>query len=75
MKDAMYNAALLHFQSKREEALASIEIYLKNPVGVGDHSSFLDDIKKLTISLSEAEECIGVLEKYHSRLIGENILK
>ena len=71
----MYNAALLYFKSKREESLASIEIYLKNPVGIGDHSSFLEEIKKLTIILSEAEECIGVLEKYHSRLVGENILK
>ena len=75
MTDTMYNAALLHFKSKREESLASLEIYLRNPVGIGDHSNFLDEIKKLTLSLSDAEECIGVLEKYHLRLVGEKILK
>ena len=64
MTHKMYNAALLHFKSKRAEAAAALEIYLKSPVGVADHSNFLEEIVKLTEQLSSSEECILTLEKY-----------
>ncbi len=70
----MYNAALLHFKSRREEALASLQIYFNNPVGIADHANFLDEIVKLTDQLSSAEESIIILEKYSKDLCGEKIL-
>ena len=75
MTHKMYNAALLHFKSKRAEAIAGLEIYLQRPSGVADHSNFLRDIIQLTEQLSSAEECISSLEKYSEDLCGENILK
>ena len=74
MTHKMYNAALLHFKSKRAEAVAALEIYLNSSVGIADHSSFLKEVVKLTELLSSSEECISTLEKYSQDLCGENIL-
>tara|TARA_Y100000034_G_C6768911_1_gene342930 strand:+ start:545 stop:796 length:252 start_codon:yes stop_codon:yes gene_type:complete len=57
------NAALSHFEAKRREALATLELYIANPVGIGEHSNILDEIIKWTKVLSEAEECIESLKR------------
>ena len=62
----LYNAAIAHYQAQRLEALSSLEIFFSNPVAVADHSNFLDEIKKWTTTLAEAEENIHVLKKNFS---------
>ena len=61
--DRMLKAAIAHFEAKRLEALASLDVYFNNAVGIGDHSDFLKEIAELTKQLSEAEECIVTLHE------------
>ena len=59
-----YIAALSHFQSKRDEAMAILDMYFENSVGVGDHSNILEEIVKWTKVLAESEECINTLKAH-----------
>jgi len=58
----LYDAAISHYIAEKKEALAVLDIYLNESVGVSDHSNFLDEIKKWTEKLSQAEECLTILE-------------
>jgi hypothetical protein len=60
----LLQAALSHYEAQRDEALAVLEVYLNNPVGIGEHSNLLDEIKEWTHKLTEAEENISTLDKH-----------
>ena len=57
----LYVAAIARFEAQKQEALATIQIYLNNSVGIGEHSNLLDEVEKLTSKLAEAEEKISVV--------------
>ena len=60
-RKSLYVAALARFEAQKQEALATIQIYLTNSVGIGEHSNLLDEVEKSTGKLAEAEEKISVL--------------
>lgn len=45
------------------ENLATIEIYLENPVGIGEHSGILNEIDGLLEAAGNAQEKLDMLEK------------
>lgn len=51
-----------HFQAQRDKAIADLEIYLNRPVGVGDHSSILEDTIKIFENLEHANSMIKLIE-------------
>ena len=65
--NVLLTAAIAYYEAQRAEALASLEVFLTNPVGVADHSNFLDEIKKWTSVLSSAEENLKVLKEHFSK--------
>tara|TARA_Y100000310_G_scaffold302511_1_gene339909 strand:+ start:6117 stop:6404 length:288 start_codon:yes stop_codon:yes gene_type:complete len=62
----LFKAAKAHFESERDDALATLAIYFRNPVAIGDHPNFLEEIKSQISKLSSAEEAIESLEKNFS---------
>ena len=59
-----YTAALSHWESQRDEALATLELYFNKSVGIGEHSKILDEIHIWTHKLSEATENINSLKTF-----------
>ncbi len=59
----LLRAALSHYEAQRDEALAVLEVYFNNPVGIGEHSNLLKEILEWSQKLSEAEENIATLKK------------
>ena len=59
----LLKAALSHHEDQRDEALAVLEVYFNNSVGIGEHSNLMDEVKKWTSKLSEAEENLRTLKK------------
>ena len=47
-----------------EKARLNIEIYLKNPVGIGEHPDVLGAIQEQVDVIAHEEERIEVLQKY-----------
>ena len=60
----LLKAALSHYEAQRDEALAVLEVYFDNPVGIGEHSNLLKEIIEWTHKLTEAEESITSLKKH-----------
>jgi len=56
-------AAVAHFGARREEAIATLEVYFQKPVGIGEHSELLAEIAKWTERLTNAEDCLESLAR------------
>ena len=63
----LYTATTSYYEARRDEALAVLELYFENSVGIGDHSNVLSEITKWTAILAEAEECLKTLEEYSEK--------
>lgn len=59
----IYDALKSQFIAQKQKALATLTIYLTNPVGIGEHPQHIDEMVKMTSLLAEADGCIKVLEE------------
>ena len=59
-----YRAAIKAFEAQREEAIATLSLYLNHSVAIADHSQILEEIKSWTSKLAEAQENLKVLKEY-----------
>ena len=55
-------AAIDSYQAQKTEALAHLDILFNDAVGIGEHTDLTAEIKKWTLSLAEAEDCLKVLD-------------
>jgi len=62
--DLLLRAAIAHFKSNKAEALASLNVFFNNSVGIADHSNFLEEVKKWTKVLTDAEDNLATLYKH-----------
>ena len=53
-----YSATVDHYKAKRSEALATLELYFNNAVGIGEHSDLLEEIRKWTEVLYNANSVL-----------------
>ncbi len=60
----LLRATIAYYKSKKAEALASLDVFLNNSVGVADHSNFLEEVKKWTEVLTDAEDNLATLHKH-----------
>jgi hypothetical protein len=60
MLDALKSHAVAHIEKHR----MNVEIYLNNPVGVGEHSDIMDTIEKELNAIAEYHDQLEVLNTY-----------
>ena len=60
----MVNALRARFEADIAEADATINIYLNNPVGIGEHPQHLDEVNKLLAKIAEAKDKLEALEDF-----------
>jgi hypothetical protein len=60
MIQALKNHAVAHIEKHR----MNVEVYLNNPVGVGEHSDIMDTIEKELNLIAEYHDQIEVLNTY-----------
>ena len=60
MIQALKNHAVAHIEKHR----MNVEIYLNNPVGVGEHSDIMDTIEKELNLIAEYHDQLEVLNTY-----------
>ena len=59
----LLRATLAHFDSQRQRALATLDVYLHRPTAIGDHPDLVSEIVTATKELAEAEEALDALER------------
>ena len=52
------------YEAQIAEATATLNIYVKNSVGIGEHPQHLDEMDKLLQVIIDAEEKIKVIERW-----------
>tara|TARA_B100000780_G_scaffold117497_1_gene82444 strand:- start:1319 stop:1546 length:228 start_codon:yes stop_codon:yes gene_type:complete len=62
-KNIIYDALKAQFEAQRQLALATLTIYMTNPVGIGEHPQHIEEMEKLTRSLAEADDCLETLKR------------
>jgi len=55
MKEQILNAMVAKYESDLLQARTSLEIYLNNPAGIGEHPQILEEVDKLVNDLSTAQ--------------------
>ena len=61
--EQLLRATLSRLEGQRQEALAVLDLYLHNAVGVSDHSNIVNEIVTATANLAAAEEAISALQR------------
>jgi hypothetical protein len=64
MRKAMLEALEKKYEADIAEADATIQIYLNNSVGIGEHPQHLDEIDKQLSKIVEAEEKQNALQAF-----------
>ena len=57
---SLRNHAIAHINKHR----VNVEVYLNNPVGVGEHGDIMDTIEKELDEMAKYEDQLEILDKY-----------
>ena len=60
----MLEALKKRYEAQIAEATATINIYVKSSVGIGEHPQHIDELDKLFAKIAEAEDKLKVIERY-----------
>ena len=60
----MLEALKKRYEAQIAEGIATINIYLKHPVGIGEHPQHLEEIDKQLDKIKEEEEKISLIERW-----------
>ena len=62
MSSLKVEALFARYEAQKKEALATMEVYFGNSVGIGEHPQIIDEMDKLVRKVDEANGQIATLE-------------
>ena len=60
----MLKALKKRYEAQIAEAVATINIYTKNSVGIGEHPQHINEVDKLIAKIAEAEDKLKIIERW-----------
>ena len=60
----LLSAAKKHYEAKRDESIANLNVYFNKAVGIGEHSDLQEEIRRWTQELANATDCLEALEQH-----------
>ncbi len=67
MREQLIKALLAHAQGDIAKHKANIEVYLANPVGIGEHSNIVEAIEGELDMIAKYQDQIDVIHKYFKK--------
>ena len=64
MREQLLRAVLAHAQGEIAKHRANVEVYLTNPVGIGEHSNVMEAIEEELNMIAKYQDQIDVIQKY-----------
>ena len=64
MQSGKLEALKKRYEAQIAESVATLNIYVHNSVGIGEHPQHLDEMDKLLQTIVDAEEKIKVIERW-----------
>ena len=65
MRKALLDALRDKYEADISASFATINIYLDNSVGIGEHPQHLEELDKLMDKIAQAEEKLDALESFY----------
>ena len=63
MKQQMLDALKLQYNANYKQAKLTLDVYLKNAVGIGEHPQHFEEMDKLVESMTAARDKLEVFNK------------
>ena len=67
MREQLIKALLAHAQGDIAKHKANIEVYLANPVGIGEHSNIVEAIEGELYMIAKYQDQIDIINKYFKK--------
>ena len=67
MREQLIKALLAHAQGDIAKHKANIEVYLSNPVGIGEHSNIVEAIEGELDMIAKYQDQIDIINKYFKK--------
>ena len=67
MRKQIIKSLLSHAQGQIAKHKANVEIYLKSPVGIGEHSDLIQSIETELDTMANYQEQIDIINKYFKK--------
>ena len=67
MREQLIKALLAHAQGDIAKHKANIEVYLANPVGIGEHSNIIEAIEVELDMIAKYQDQIDIINKYFKK--------
>ena len=64
MREQLIKALLAHAQGDIAKHKANVEVYLSNPVGIGEHSNVMEAIEEELNMIAKYEDQVSVIKKH-----------
>ena len=64
MRNQIISALLAHAQGDIQKHKMNVEVYLKSPVGIGEHSNIMEAIEEELNMIAKYEDEISVIKKH-----------
>ena len=67
MREQLLKALLAHAQGDIQKHVANVEVYLQNPVGIGEHSIVVEAMEEELNMIAKYQDQIDVINKYFKK--------
>ena len=67
MREQLIKALLAHAEGDIAKHKANIEVYLENPVGIGEHSNIVEAIEGELDMIAKYQDQIDIINKYFKK--------
>ena len=67
MREQLLRALLAHAQGDIAKHKANVEVYLSNPVGIGEHSNIVEAIEQELDMIAKYQDQIDIINKYFKK--------
>jgi hypothetical protein len=64
MRDLLLTAAMAHAKGHIDKHIANVEVYLNNPVGVGEHPDIMEAIEHELEEIAKYDDNLEMIKKY-----------
>ena len=64
LKEIMVSAARKHAEAELDLHKANIEVYMRQVVGIGEHSDIIETIQKELDKMAQAQDRLDKLDRY-----------
>jgi hypothetical protein len=65
--DLKVDALRARYQAEKLEAIATLEVYVKNAAGIGEHPQIIEEMATLVEKVANANDCLEALDEIFIR--------